>query len=163
MTKTGTVEITTPSECEVVLTRVFNAPRTLVFDALTKPDLLKRWLQAPGRTLAICEVDLSVGGAYRFTWRGPGKKDVGTHGVYRQITRPERLVATEAWEDWDVGEMLVTTVLTEVAGRTTFTSTMLYPSREVRDAVLKSGLESGAAENYDRLAELLAAPPERRE
>ena len=157
---TGTVEITTPSEREVVLTRVFNASRTLVFEALTKPDLLRRWLQAPGRSLEVCEVDLSVGGAYRFTWRGPGKKDVGMRGVYREITRPERLVATESWEDWDVGEMLVTTELTEAAGRTTFTCTMLYPSREVRDAVLKSGLESGAAENYDRLAELLAAIPE---
>jgi uncharacterized protein YndB with AHSA1/START domain len=156
---TGTVEITTPSEREVVLTRVFNASRTLVFEALTKPDLLRRWLQAPGRSLEICEVDLSVGGAYRFTWRGLGKKDVGTRGVYREIMRPERLVATESWEDWDVGEMLVTTVLTEAAGRTTFTCTMLYSSREVRDAVLKSGLESGAAENYDRLAKLLATMP----
>jgi uncharacterized protein YndB with AHSA1/START domain len=85
---------------------------------------------------------------------------VGTRGVYREITRPERLVATESWEDWDVGEMLVTTVLTEDAGQTTFTSTMLYPSGEIRDAVLKSGLESGAAENYDRLAELVAAMPQ---
>lgn len=158
MAKTGTVEIATPTEREVVLTRVFNAPRTLVFDALTKPELLERWLQAPGRVLEICEVDLTIGGGYRFTWRGPGKKDVGTHGVYREIARPERLVATESWDDWDVGEMLVTTVLTERDGKTTFTSTMLYPSREVRDAVLKSGLESGAAENYDRLAAMLASP-----
>ena len=158
MTNTGTVEITTPTEREVVLTRVFEAPRTMVFDALTKPDLLKRWLRAPGRSLDVCDVDLTVGGAYRFTWRGPGKKDVGTHGVYREIARPERLVATESWEDWDVGEMLVTTVLTERDGKTTLTSTMLYPSRDVRDSVLKSGLESGAAENYDRLAELLAHP-----
>jgi uncharacterized protein YndB with AHSA1/START domain len=152
-----TLDITTPTPREVVLTRVFDAPRSLVFDACTTCELLKRWLAAPGRTLDVCEIDLKAGGAYHFVWRGPGKKDVGMLGVYRELVRPERFVRTEAWEDWDAGESLDTTVLTEQNGKTTLTITMLFPSQEVRDAVLASGLKHGAGENYDRLAELLAS------
>lgn len=152
-----TVTITTPTDREVVITRVFDAPRALVFDALTKPELLERWLTAPGRSLAICEIDLRVGGAYRQVWRGSGKKDVGTRGVYLEIVVPERIVSTEAWEDWDAGETLVTTVLVERAGKTTLTSTSRFPSREVRDMVLKSGMEPNANEVYGKLAEVLAS------
>jgi uncharacterized protein YndB with AHSA1/START domain len=155
MTSTDSLKITTPTDREVVLTRVFNAPRRLVFDALTRPELLKRWLTAPGRALEVCEIDLRVGGAYRYVFRGPGKKDVGLRGVYREIVPSERLATTETWEDWDAGETLATTELTEHDGKTTFTETMLFPSQEVRDTVLKSGLERGATENYDRLAEVL--------
>jgi uncharacterized protein YndB with AHSA1/START domain len=157
MTSTDSLKITTPTEREVVMTRVFDAPRRLVFDALTKPELLKRWLAAPGRSMVVCEIDLNVGGAYRFVWSGPSKSNVGTRGVYKEIVPGERLVNTESWEDWDAGEMLVTTVLTERAGKTTLTSTVLYPSQEIRDTVLKSGVEPGATENYDRLAEMLAS------
>jgi uncharacterized protein YndB with AHSA1/START domain len=157
MKDAGTVTITTPSPREVVVTRLFNAPRTLVFDACTKPELLMRWLSAPGRSFVLCEIDLRVGGAYHFVWRGAGKKDVGMLGVYREIVAPERIVCTEEWEDWDAGESLVTTVLLERDGKTTFTSTTLFPSQDVRDSVLKSGLEPGAAENYDRLERLLAS------
>jgi uncharacterized protein YndB with AHSA1/START domain len=156
MKNSGTLRITTPTEREVVVTRVFDAPRSLVFDAWTRPELLKRWLEAPGRSMAICEIDLKVGGAYRFLWKGPNKKDVGMYGVYREIVRPERLVRTESWEDWDAGESLVTVVLEERGGKTTFTETVLFPSREVRDSVLESGLQQGAAENFDRLAAHLA-------
>lgn len=154
---TGTVQLTTPSEREVVLTRVFDAPRKLVFDALTKPELLKRWLEAPGRTLQVCDVDLKSGGAYRFVWRGPGKPDVGMRGVHREIVPPERIVRTESWEDWDAGESLTTTVLLEEGGRTVLTTTVLFPSQEVRDTVLKSGMARGATESYDKLAECLAS------
>lgn len=153
----STVSITTPSPREVVVTRVFDAPRDLVFDAHTKPELLRRWLAAPGRTLDICDIDLQVGGRFRMVWRGPGKKDVGMRGVYREIVPPERLVRTEMWEDWDAGESLDTTVLVERDGKTILTSTMLFPSQEVRDEVLKSGLEHGAADNYERLAQLIAS------
>lgn len=156
MKNSGTLRITTPTEREVVVTRVFDAPRSLVFDAWTRPELLKRWLEAPGRSMAICEIDLKVGGAYRFLWRGPNKKDVGMYGLYREIVRPERLVRTESWEDWDAGESLVTVVLEERGGKTTFTETVLFPSREVRDSVLESGLQQAAAENFDRLAAHLA-------
>lgn len=157
MAETGTVTITTPGDREVVVTRDFDAPRALVFEALTRPDLLKRWLTAPGRSLEVCEIDLRAGGAYRFVWRGPGRKDVGTRGVYREVVAPERLVHTESWEDWDAGETYVTTQLVEHDGRTTLTETMVFPSREVRDTVLKSGMEPGASENYERLAQLVAS------
>ena len=149
--------IATPTDREVVMTRTFDAPRALVFDALTTPALLRRWLQAPGRTLEICEIDLRPGGSYRSVWKGPGRKDVGTFGVYRDVIVPERIVCTEQWQDWDAGETLVTNVLVEHDGRTLLTSTSLFPSREVRDSVLKSGLEPNAVETYDRLAEVLAA------
>ena len=152
-----TLQVTTPTEREVVLTRVFNAPRSLVFAASTQCELLKRWLLAPGRSLEICEIDLQVGGAYRFVWRGPGKKDVGMHGVYREVVRPARFVRTEAWEDWDAGESLVTTVLVEEGGKTTLTTTSLFPSQEVRDAVIKAGLKHGASESFDKLADYLAS------
>lgn len=159
MTATEALKITTPSEREVVITRVFDAPRDLVFDALTKPELLKRWLEAPGRSLEICDIDLRVGGAYHVVWRGPGRKDVGSRGVYRELAPPGRLVTSESWEDWDAGETLATTVLVERNGKTTLTITMLFPSREVRDTVLESGLKSGSAANYEKLAELLAIGP----
>lgn len=156
MTNTGRLEVTTPTDREVVMTRLFDAPRQLVFDALTRPELLKRWLAAPGRTLEVCEIDLKAGGAYRFVWRGAGKTDVGMHGEYREVVHSERLVTTEAWEDWDVGEILATTVLAEEGRRTRFTSTVIYPTRQVRDAILESGMERGATESYEKLAELLA-------
>jgi len=157
MTNPGALLLTTPTDREVVMTRVFDAPRSLVFDAWTKPELLKRWLIAPGRTLEICEIDLTIGGAFRFVWRGPGKRDVGMRGLYREIVAPERFVRTEAWEDWDAGETLVSTIFADQHGKTALTSTVLFPSKEVRDQVLKSGLATGANEGFDKLAELLAS------
>jgi uncharacterized protein YndB with AHSA1/START domain len=149
------VMISTPTDREVMVTRTFDAPHALVFDAYTQPELLKRWYGAPGRALVVCEIDLRVGGAYRFLWRGEGKPDVGMRGVHREVTRPERLVRTERWEDWDAGEIIETVVFAESAGKTVLTSTGLYPSREVRDAVLKAGLENGTRETFGKLAELL--------
>jgi uncharacterized protein YndB with AHSA1/START domain len=157
MKNTGEVEITTPTDRETMLTRVFDAPRNLVFDALTKPDLLKRWYGLPGWSMVICEVDFKVGGAFRFVSRRENGKDVGQRGVYREIVPPGRIVNTEWWEDWNPGECLVTTVLVEQGGRTTLTSTTLYPSQEVRDTILDSGLKPGASALYDKLAELLAS------
>jgi uncharacterized protein YndB with AHSA1/START domain len=156
MTKSLTV--TTPSDREIALTRVFAAPRTLVFDALTKPELVKRWmLGSIGATMPVCEIDLRVGGAYRFVWRNPDGVEMAMNGVYREITRPERLVNTQRLETaWLPGEALLTTMLVESSGKTTFTSTTLYDARETRDKVLKSGMESGASASYDRLEELLA-------
>jgi uncharacterized protein YndB with AHSA1/START domain len=156
MTPPADVVITTPSDREVVMTRVFDAPRCLVFDAFTSPELLPRWLEAPGRSMTICEIDLRVGGTYRFVWSGPGRKNVGSYGVYRDVVVPSRVVRTEAWEDWDAGEVLVTTEFTEDHQQTTVTVTALFPSRDVRDAVLEAGMKGGAATNYDRLAMLLA-------
>ena len=157
MSKSAALKIALPSDRGVVMTRDFDAPRELVFDAFTRPELLKRWLAAPGRRLEVCDIDLRVGGAYRYVWRGPGKHDVGMHGIYREVVAPERYVRTEAWEDWDAGELLVTAALVQHGRITTLTSTSIFPSREVRDAVLKAGMEHGAGESFDTLAELLAS------
>ncbi len=159
MKNTGTLQVTTPTDREIAMTRVFDAPRRLVFDAWTKPELLKRWLGVrAGWSLAVCEIDLKVGGAYRFVWRGPDGAEMGMSGVYREIVPPERLVATESFDDpWYPGEALDTTVLVEQGGKTTVTTTVLYESREARDAVLKTPMERGVAESYDKLAELLAS------
>ena len=139
------------------MTRVFDAQRDLVFDALTKPEFLRRWYGPSGWSLAVCEIDLRVGGAWRFVSRQPDGKEVGQRGVYREVASPERIVNTESWEDWNPGELLVTTTLVEQGGKTTLTVTSLFPSQEVRDMLLKSGMASGAAETYDRLAEVLAS------
>jgi uncharacterized protein YndB with AHSA1/START domain len=155
MKNTGTLRVTTPTDREIVLTRVFDAPRRLVFDAFTKPELLQRWFGPRGWSLVVCEVDLKVGGAFRFVLRSPDGTDMGMRGVYREIVPPERSVHVESFDDFP-GESLVTTVLVEHGGKTTLTATVFYPSQEVRDAVIKSGMEHGAAESYDTLAELLA-------
>ena len=159
MTETGTLQLTTPSEREIVMSRVFDAPRNLVFDAWTKPELLERWLGVRGGwSMVVCEVDLRVGGAYRFVWRGPDGAEMGMGGVYREIAPPERLVATESFDDpWYPGEAVDTTVLIEEGGKTTATTTVLYESEEIRDAVLESGMARGVAESYDMLAEYLAS------
>ncbi|MEZ5832710.1 MAG: SRPBCC family protein [Dongiaceae bacterium] len=156
MTKSLTV--TTPSDREIALTRVFNAPRRFVFDALTKPELVKRWMLGNmGASMPVCEIDLRAGGAYRFVWRNPDGSEFAMTGVYREIVRPERIVNTQRFEvAWLPGEFVLTTTLAESEGRTTFTSTTLYDSRETRDKILKSGMESGASASYDRLADLLA-------
>lgn len=151
------LQVTTPTERELVMTRVFDAPRDMVFDTLTKPELLKRWYVAGGWSMVACEIDLRVGGAWRFVTRRPDGKEIGQFGVYREIAPPERIVNTESWEDWNPGELLVTTVLVEQGGTTTFTSTLLFPSQEVRDMLIKAGMTSGAAEAYDKLAEYLAS------
>jgi uncharacterized protein YndB with AHSA1/START domain len=161
MKNTGTLQVSTPTEREIVLTRVFDAPRSLVFDAFTKPELLKRWFGPRGWSLVVCEVDLKVGGAWRFVLRGPDGREMGMRGVYRELAPPDRSVHTESFDDFP-GESIVTTVLIEERGRTTMTATVFYPSREIRDAVIKSGMEHGAAETYDRLAELLASAEPRR-
>ncbi len=154
---TSPVSITTPSDREVVITREFVAPARLVFDALTKPDLLKRWYGPSGWTLIVCEIDLRVDGAWHFVVQRADGKKFGQLGVYREIERPELIVNTETWDDWDAGDTLVTTTLNEHDGKTTFQSTILFPSQEVRDIVVKGGLEHGTAESYQKLDALLSS------
>lgn len=154
------LQVTTPSDRAVAMTRVFDAPRSLVFDALTKPELLKRWLGVRGGwSFAVCEVDLRVGGAYRYVWRKDATgTEMGMGGVYREIVRPERIVCTEAFDEkWYDGDALDTMVLVEKGGKTTLTTTVLCDSKEIRDAVLKSGMMTGVAESYDKLDEVLAS------
>jgi uncharacterized protein YndB with AHSA1/START domain len=156
MKNTGTLKVTTPTDREIIMTRVFNAPRRMVFDAFTKPELLKRWFGPRGWTLVDCQVDLQVGGGFRFVLRGPDGRELGMRGVYREIMPPERSVHMESFDDYP-GESQVTGVYIEHEGRTTLVVTVLYPSREIRDIVIKSGMEHGAAESYDKLAELLVS------
>jgi uncharacterized protein YndB with AHSA1/START domain len=154
VTKSGDLTIAAHSDREIIMKRTFNAPCNLVFEAHTKPELLKRWLGVRGGwTLAVCEIDLRVGGRYRYVWRKESKGiDMGAGGVYREIVRPEKWVCTEQFDDpWYPGESLLTSVLDEHNGKTTLTTTMLYESPEAR----QSPMESGLAESYDMLAELL--------
>ncbi len=157
MKNIGALQVTTPTDREIAMTRAFDAPRNLVFDAWTKPELLTRWLGAiEGWTFVVCEVDLKVGGTYRFVWRGPDGAEMGMRGVYREILAPERIVNTESFDDpWYEGEAVGTLVLVEQGGRTTATNTVRYASKEVRDAVLKSPMEQGVAASYDQLDALL--------
>jgi uncharacterized protein YndB with AHSA1/START domain len=159
MMNMGNLKLTTQGDREIVMTRVLDAPRRLVFDAFTKPELVKQWLLGPpGWTMPVCEIDLRVGGVYRYVWRRDSDgSEMAMGGVYREIAAPERLVATEKFDQpWYPGEAVGTTVLVEQGGKTTITQTVLYQSREARDAVLKSGMERGVAASYDRLSELLA-------
>jgi uncharacterized protein YndB with AHSA1/START domain len=160
MKSAETLQVTAPGEREIVMTRGFDAPRQLVFDAHTKPELIKRWLLGPpGWSMPVCEIDLRVGGKYRYVWRHDRNgNEMGMGGLYREIVAPERIVNTERFDEaWYPGEALNTLVLVEKGGRTTLTQTVRYESREARDAVLKSGMESGVAASYERLADLLAS------
>jgi uncharacterized protein YndB with AHSA1/START domain len=160
----GSLKVTTPSDREVAMTREFDAPRSLVFEAYTTPALLKRWLGVrAGWTMAVCEIDLRVGGRYRWVWRKSDGFEMGMGGAYREIVRPDRIVATEAYDQsWYPGEAVTTLTLVEQGGRTTLTLTVLYESREARDAVLRSPMEEGVGEGFNKLAELLASLAEER-
>jgi uncharacterized protein YndB with AHSA1/START domain len=152
-----TFEVSTPSEREIRLTRLFDAPRALVFEAITKPEHIRRWwgILDTGYSVPVCEVDLRPGGKWRYVNRTP-KGDVEFYGEYHEIVPPDRLVFTEIYAPFPDGGSLVTTVLTDEGGKTRMTLTAQYPSVDVRDAVLKSGMERGAAISYDRLEEVAA-------
>jgi uncharacterized protein YndB with AHSA1/START domain len=160
MMNPGNLKLATHGDREIVMTRDFNAPRRLVFDAFTKPDLVKQWLLGPpGWSMPVCEIDLKAGGTYRYVWRQDSDgTEMGMGGVFREIVPQERVVCTEVFDKaWYPGEALNTLLLSEHGGKTTITTTVLYQSREARDAVLKSGMEKGVAASYDRLAELFAS------
>lgn len=154
-----TFKLTPSGEREIIITRQFDAPRKLVFDSLTRPELVSRWLLGPeGWTVPVCEIDLKVGGSYRYLWRHDTKgTEMGIRGVYREIAPPGRIVHTEKFDEaWYPGEAIITTTLVEHSGRTTLTMTILYDSRETRDNVLKSGMERGVMASYNRLEDILA-------
>jgi uncharacterized protein YndB with AHSA1/START domain len=153
-----TLRVVASGDREIVMTREFDAPRALVFDAFTKPELVRRWLLGPdGWAMPVCEVDLRAGGAYRFVWkRDSDGSTMGVGGVYRVVSPPERTVHTETFDEaWYPGESVITTAFAEEAGRTRVTMTILYVSREARDGVLRSPMEGGVRRSYDRLAEIL--------
>jgi uncharacterized protein YndB with AHSA1/START domain len=153
--KLGATTFTTPSDQELVITRVVDAPRSLVWEAWTSTEHVPNWLLGPeGWTMPVCEIDLRPGGAWHFVWRRSDGSEMEMRGAYREIAPPERLVSTESWGgDWP--ETLNTLVLSEQDGQTTITQTVLYPSKDARDAALETGMKDGASESFDRLAEYL--------
>jgi uncharacterized protein YndB with AHSA1/START domain len=154
----GTLQVTTPSDREIVMTRVFDAPRHLVFEAMTRPELVQRWLGVhDGWTFEVCDIDLTVGGAYHYVWRNPAGKRFGTGGKHLEVT-PNRIVTTEQFDEpLYPGEAVNTLELFEQQGKTTLTLTMRFPSREIRDAALGSGMKKGVEMAYDTLAGLMAS------
>jgi uncharacterized protein YndB with AHSA1/START domain len=153
-----TLTITTPSELEIAMTRMFDAPRHLVFEAMTRPEHVRRWFGCAEFDLPVCEIDLRVGGAYRFVMRNPEGVESTLQGVYREVVRPERIVFTERFSmpGFTSDEYQVTSTFTELGGKTTLTTTILHKTRENRDGHLNSGIEIGVAPAYDRLAEVVA-------
>ena len=153
------LQVTAPNDREIVMTRVFDAPKELVWDAWTKPELLKRWLgKFNGWWLDECEVDLRVGGRYRFVWKGPNGESMGMGGEYREIVPNELLVATEVFDEaWYEGEALNTLAFHEQNGRTTLVNTSRFDTNAIRDAVLQSPMATGVAAGYDVLDDVLAS------
>jgi uncharacterized protein YndB with AHSA1/START domain len=153
----GTLAIAAKGDREITMTRRFAAPAAMVFEAWTNPALLRRWLLGPpGWTMPVCEVDFRVGGAYRYEWRNEQGQTMGVGGVYREIEPPHRFVATERFDEaWYPGESLITITFAEKDGETEMTTTMRYESTAARDGVLKSPMEGGVKQSYDRLAAIV--------
>ena len=154
--KSGVTTLTMPSEREIVITRVFDAPRRLVFEAISKPEHVTRWWGPRSMTMVSCEMDFRPGGAWRFVKRGPDGNDYGFRGVYREIEPPERIVQTFEFEGVPGHVSVETATLEELDGKTKLTVKCLYQSVEDRDGHYNSGMESGMRESHDRLAELLS-------
>lgn len=152
----GTTTVTMPSDHEIRMTRVFEAPQALVFAVHTEPEHVARWQLGPdGWSMPLCEIDLRPGGAWKFVWRNDETGDeFDLNGEYLEVESPRRLVQTEGMGDGPKG--VTTLVLTEEEGRTRLTATMRFPSREMRDEVAATGMADGASISYDRLEKLLA-------
>ena len=150
------VTVTTPSDREIEVSRVFDAPAALVWDCHTKPELVRRWmLGPPGWSMPVCEIDLRAGGAYSYRWRNDADgTEFGSAGVHREVLPFEKIVTTEAMEGFD-GESVNTMTFVEAGGRTTVAINMAFPSKEIRDGALQSGMSDGMAMGYDRLDDIL--------
>jgi len=155
----GKATLTTPSDTEIVMTREFDAPPELVWKAWTMPELVSRWWPGRRGTMTTCEIDLRVGGTWRYVMEADGGFEVAFHGEYREIVEPERLVNTEVFEGAppEAGEALNTNVFEALAGgRTRLTMTTSVDSKQVRDMILGTGMESGAQEGLDIIEEIVA-------
>jgi uncharacterized protein YndB with AHSA1/START domain len=154
----GNMQLSTPGDREILMSRVFNAPKKLVYEAYTKPELLKQWLGVHnGWKLEVCEIDLRAGGKYRYGWEGREGMKMSMGGEYREVVPNERLVATELFDEpWYPGGAVGTTTFVEQGGKTTLTTSVLYASKEAREAVLKTPMEQGMAMGLDKMAEILA-------
>jgi uncharacterized protein YndB with AHSA1/START domain len=155
MTSSGTAVVTLPSETEILITREFDAPRHLVYRAFITPELIERWWSGKRGEVTSVEVDLRVGGVWRFVMKANEGFEVAFHGEYRQIVPNERIVSTEVYEMPETAEdeqgTLNTTTFAEVDGRTTMTTLVECPSKEVRDSIIESGMEGGMQEAMDEL------------
>jgi uncharacterized protein YndB with AHSA1/START domain len=157
--ETGKLKVAAVGDHDVVMTREFKAARPLVYKAFTTPELVKRWLAGPeGWVMSVCEIDLKVGGSYRYEWfKEKTGEQMGMGGQYREVVPNERVVATEKFDmSWYPGDAVVTTKLTEAGGITTVETTVTYSSKEARETVLKSPMETGVEASYSRLEQLLA-------
>lgn len=159
------LEVAATGDREITITREFDAPRHLVFEAHTRPELLKRWLTGPeGWELAVCEIDLRAGGSYRYVWKraSPDAQDIGVEecgvgGTYQEIDAPALIRHTELFDqDWTGGETQCRVTFEDLGGRTLLTTTVLYSSVEARDGALGAGMEDGLVPGYARLDDLLA-------
>ena len=153
--KDGALTVTLPSDREILMTRIFDAPRELVFDAHATPEHVRRWWGKHGTTLPVCEMDFRPGGAYRFVQRAADGTEHGFRGEYRDITRPERLVYTFEYEGLPGHIAVETLTFSEANGKTTLTSRLEFATTGERDGMLRSGMEDGAAQAMDRLAAYL--------
>jgi uncharacterized protein YndB with AHSA1/START domain len=155
------LKLSTPSDREIVMTREFNAPRSFVFGALTRPEILRHWLLGPpGWTMIVCEIDLRVGGQFQHIWTNADGTAMKMSGVYREIVPGERIVSTESFEygcEGQAGEQVATAVLAEANGKTTLTTTVLFPSKEARDRTMSTGMDRGVEAGYARLDDILSS------
>jgi uncharacterized protein YndB with AHSA1/START domain len=152
----GKITLSTPSDLEIVMTRVFNAPRRLVFEVYTKPEHVQHWWGQRGSTMISCEIDFRPGGRWRFVTREADGSENAFRGEFREIVEPEMIVWTFEWEGMPGHISVETVTLDEQDGKTTVTSRSVFDSKEDRDGMLQSGMEAGANESYDRLEEHLA-------
>jgi uncharacterized protein YndB with AHSA1/START domain len=154
VTSSGTATVTLPTDEQILITREFDAPRHLVYEAWTTPELVKRWWSGHRGAMTIAEIDLRVGGTWRYVMVATGGHEVAFHGEYREIVPNERIVTTEVYEAMPEGEALNTVTFTEVDGRTTVALLAELPTKEVRDMVIESGMELGMQEQMDLLEQV---------
>ena len=153
-TTSGTATVTLPTDQQILITREFAAPKHLVYKAWTTPELVKRWWSGQRGRMTIAEIDLRVGGMWRYVMNADGGFEVAFHGEYREIVRDERIVMTDVYEAMPGPGALVTVTFTENDGRTVLSLLMELPSKEARDAVISSGMEAGMQESWDRLEQV---------
>ncbi|MBA2793494.1 MAG: SRPBCC family protein [Thermoleophilaceae bacterium] len=154
MTSSGTATVTLPTDEQILITRDFDAPRHMVYKAWTTPELVKRWWSGKRGAMTTAEIDLRVGGRWRYVMEAEGGFEVAFHGEYREVDPDERIVNTEVYEGMPDGEALNTTTFAETDGRTTLTTLVQHTCKEHRDAHINSGMEGGMQESMDLLEQV---------
>jgi uncharacterized protein YndB with AHSA1/START domain len=157
MVTSGTAKVTLPADTQILITREFDAPARLVWEAFTKPEHVRRWWHAGRGEMTACEIDLRVGGTWRYAMTVPDFGEVGFHGEYREIEPYERLVSTEAYEgipDADANAAVNTMTLEESDGRTVVSILVEHATKEGRDMHINSGMEAGMQDAFDRLEQV---------